>query len=530
MSNLFGQVWLYSLLAFLVGAGVTWLLFVRPARRRLVELEDELARADLPKAKAGTDAPPRPPVFNAPPLPKRPEPVQQQLVDPVFADPVPTQVVEPAPPVQPEEVRAEAADADAEPVRPEPVRDETARIDMPTARVDLRKPTPTLSEVPPAPTEYLEQLQRQREAEQAASASGEEHEPLFFEATTPPMGISQAAIQQELRAAGATDERAERHRPSAAPRSAQPTAPPEVDPMEMELADHTPTTLIPRVEWRGGYPDSAKPGGDAPDDVDVDDPNAGATPSPAADCEPERAEVNEYAQRELAEPQTPPRQVALSRGSAAGRIAEPEPAPQPPAQPTAVQPTAVQPAAQPTAVQPVAQPTSVQPAAAQPTVVQPHAAQPTAAQPTAAQPTAAQPTAAQPTAAQPTAAQPTAAVAQPRAAQAPSAQPTSVQPTAAQPQAPSAQPTIAQPSPAQPTVAQPHAEPRPQEPRTDAQPTQPAAEPDRVAALRAEATRREAELRRLQEQQQPDRTRSLFEPVVEPDTTAGSPNGNHPGN
>ncbi|SDN15291.1 hypothetical protein [Allokutzneria albata] len=453
MSSLFGQVWLYSLLAFLVGAGVTWLLFVRPAHRRLAELEDKLVRVELARAKNAASSL-RPPVYNAPPppLPQRPEPVEQQLVDPVFADPVPTQVVEPAPPVQPEEVRAEAADADAEPVQPEPAHDETARIDMPTAKVDRREPTPTLSDIPPAPTEYLEQLQRQREAEQAEAAANaeQEQEPLFFEATTPPMGISQAAIQQELRAAGAADEHAERPRPSAAPRSTQPTAPPEVDPMEMELADHTPTALIPRVEWRGGYPDSAKPAGDAADDVDVDDPNAGAAQSPAADCEPERAEVDEFAQREQAalpaahqqapEPEPPQRQVALSRGSAAGRIVEPEAAPQP----TDAQPTAVQPEVAPEPATP-------------------------------------------------------------------------------------AQPTVAQ------QEAQPHEDPRSQEPSTEAQP-QPTqalpAEPDRAEALRAEANRREAELRKLQEQQpaQPDRTRSLFEPVVDPDSAPASPNGNHPGN
>src|SRR5690242_389754 len=40
----FGQVWLWSLGSFLLGVLFTWLLLVRPARRRLVELEDAVMR------------------------------------------------------------------------------------------------------------------------------------------------------------------------------------------------------------------------------------------------------------------------------------------------------------------------------------------------------------------------------------------------------------------------------------------------------------------------------------------------------
>jgi hypothetical protein len=38
--QIFGQVWLWSLGSFLLGALFTWLLLVRPARRRVAELED----------------------------------------------------------------------------------------------------------------------------------------------------------------------------------------------------------------------------------------------------------------------------------------------------------------------------------------------------------------------------------------------------------------------------------------------------------------------------------------------------------
>ncbi|SHE46009.1 sunset domain-containing protein [Streptoalloteichus hindustanus] len=41
MTWLFGQVWLWSAVAFLAGALITWLLFARPARRRLAELADQ---------------------------------------------------------------------------------------------------------------------------------------------------------------------------------------------------------------------------------------------------------------------------------------------------------------------------------------------------------------------------------------------------------------------------------------------------------------------------------------------------------
>ncbi|MFC5285997.1 hypothetical protein ACFPM7_02945 [Actinokineospora guangxiensis] len=43
--SFFGQVWLWSLAGFLVGALLCWLLVARPARRQIAELEDSLAEA-----------------------------------------------------------------------------------------------------------------------------------------------------------------------------------------------------------------------------------------------------------------------------------------------------------------------------------------------------------------------------------------------------------------------------------------------------------------------------------------------------
>ncbi len=51
--QIFGQVWLWSLGSFLLGVFFTWLLLVRPNRKRLIELEEANARPEtvvLPKA------------------------------------------------------------------------------------------------------------------------------------------------------------------------------------------------------------------------------------------------------------------------------------------------------------------------------------------------------------------------------------------------------------------------------------------------------------------------------------------------
>ncbi|MFK0251346.1 hypothetical protein ACIQUM_42170 [Amycolatopsis azurea] len=49
--SIFGQVWLWSLLAFVVGALLTWLVLVLPARKRIRELESSLATAHAEKTR-----------------------------------------------------------------------------------------------------------------------------------------------------------------------------------------------------------------------------------------------------------------------------------------------------------------------------------------------------------------------------------------------------------------------------------------------------------------------------------------------
>ncbi|MGW7539153.1 sunset domain-containing protein [Amycolatopsis sp. NPDC054798] len=57
--SIFGQVWLWSLLAFIVGAIIAWLVLARPARKRVRELEAELASAHADTARAAASTPAR---------------------------------------------------------------------------------------------------------------------------------------------------------------------------------------------------------------------------------------------------------------------------------------------------------------------------------------------------------------------------------------------------------------------------------------------------------------------------------------
>ncbi|MCG3748939.1 hypothetical protein [Amycolatopsis sp. Poz14] len=57
--SIFGQVWLWSLLAFIVGAVIAWLVLARPARKRVRELETELASAHADTARAAASTPAR---------------------------------------------------------------------------------------------------------------------------------------------------------------------------------------------------------------------------------------------------------------------------------------------------------------------------------------------------------------------------------------------------------------------------------------------------------------------------------------
>ncbi|GAA3460998.1 hypothetical protein ACFFSW_32725 [Saccharothrix longispora] len=56
MGSLFGQVWLWSLLSFVAGAALTWLVLVRPAKRELEDLEERLLTSPRPTPATAPEA------------------------------------------------------------------------------------------------------------------------------------------------------------------------------------------------------------------------------------------------------------------------------------------------------------------------------------------------------------------------------------------------------------------------------------------------------------------------------------------
>ncbi|RJQ77275.1 hypothetical protein D5S17_16385 [Pseudonocardiaceae bacterium YIM PH 21723] len=148
MTWLFGTVWLWSLLSFIIGSACTWLLFVRPANRRISALEAELAAlpeeqyeddedfADLSTAYA---APSPPPPLRQP----YPMPPQQYRDDP------PTQVLPRIEePVDNMSFRAPAPPMPMQPPQPHPMQ---MRAPMP--------PPPVQQQQPESEPEYYEDEQ-----------------------------------------------------------------------------------------------------------------------------------------------------------------------------------------------------------------------------------------------------------------------------------------------------------------------------------------------------------------------------------
>ncbi len=138
--NIFGQVWLWSLLAFVAGVVLTWSVMVRPARKQVADLEDQLldARKSAPPIASQSrrlddfevdewnDTPPRSltdevltPPSPVPALPAAPAPYAEPPAyygEPVKAPaPVPVPVPAPAPVV---EEPGPAEEHDEEPAAP----------------------------------------------------------------------------------------------------------------------------------------------------------------------------------------------------------------------------------------------------------------------------------------------------------------------------------------------------------------------------------------------------------------------------
>ncbi|SDF64191.1 hypothetical protein SAMN05216553_102461 [Lentzea fradiae] len=117
--NIFGQVWLWTLLAFVAGVVLTQVVLVRPARRRIADLEDQLREARTPAPPAASrdrvdddfqideweDSPPRSltdEVLAPPPVPA-PAPAPAPYAEPpaYYGEPVKVPAPVPVPPPVP---------------------------------------------------------------------------------------------------------------------------------------------------------------------------------------------------------------------------------------------------------------------------------------------------------------------------------------------------------------------------------------------------------------------------------------------
>jgi hypothetical protein len=187
--NIFGQVWLWSLLSFVAGVLLTWLVMVRPARKQIADLDDQLldARRSASPVAAPVpvddfqvdewDAPPRSlsddvltPPTPVPALPPAPAPYAEPPA--YFGEPVPAPAPAPLPVPPPPAVVEE----------PEPATYETEAFEA----------QPEVEEEPAAPVrQYLEPQEAQRRfeeqlAEQKALADADDDRPRsLFERLAP---------------------------------------------------------------------------------------------------------------------------------------------------------------------------------------------------------------------------------------------------------------------------------------------------------------------------------------------------------
>ncbi|MFD4642831.1 hypothetical protein ACFWN2_36375 [Lentzea sp. NPDC058436] len=182
--NIFGQVWLWSLLSFVAGALITWLVYVRPARKQIADLDDQLLEA----RRTATPTPAPVPVDdfvvddwdNTPP---------RSLSDDVLTPPAPVAALPPAPYVEPPAYFGEPVQA---PVPPAPVVEEPAPHEPAPYETAVLEARPEIDEQPSAPVrQYLEPEEAQRRfeeqlAEQKALADAEDDRPRsLFERLAP---------------------------------------------------------------------------------------------------------------------------------------------------------------------------------------------------------------------------------------------------------------------------------------------------------------------------------------------------------
>ncbi len=247
--NVFGQVWLWTLLAFAVGVLLTWFVMVRPARRQVADLEDQLL-----EARSRSLAPVMAPAvdddlerdFEAAQWHDTPS---RSLTD---------EVLTPAPHVEPPAPYADAPYAE----QPAPYSEPPAYFGEPVTApeaVEESEPEPVLEpEAPAAPLMSSEEAQRRFEeqlAEQKAIADSApteddrprslferlspdavpEETPAEMTAVLPPVlprsGLEAADFDDEPELPAEQTSFVPAYEPTAevAPPAAEPTAGPEVD-------------------------------------------------------------------------------------------------------------------------------------------------------------------------------------------------------------------------------------------------------------------------------------------------------------
>ncbi|MEV6242866.1 hypothetical protein [Lentzea sp. NPDC051838] len=252
--NVFGQVWLWSLLAFAAGVGLTWLVWVRPARKQVADLEDQLldARRSAPPIATVTrdddfevdewdDTPPRSLSDEVlhPPTPA-PFPVPAPTPAPAPYSEPPAYFGEPVAPVVAEEPEPEPEPVVEEPVVQEPVT-----------------PVRQYMEADEAQRRFEEQL-----AEQRALAEADDDRPRsLFERLTPedvpeetPAEMTTVLSQSGLEAADFDDEpELPAEQTGVLPAIVEPVAevaPPVVEPTApAEVDEHGDFIYQPREVW-----------------------------------------------------------------------------------------------------------------------------------------------------------------------------------------------------------------------------------------------------------------------------------------
>ncbi|WP_439661956.1 sunset domain-containing protein [Lentzea sp. HUAS TT2] len=267
--NIFGQVWLWSLLSFVAGVLLTWLVMVRPARKQIADLDDQLldARRSAPPIAAPApvddfvvdewDAPPRSlsdevltPPAPVPALPPAPAPYAEPPA--YFGEPVPAPAPAPLPVPPPPVVEdtKQYEHSTYEQVAPY----EQDKYEQSTYETATFEAQPEVEEEPASPVrQYLEPEEAQRRfeeqlAEEKARAEAEDDRPRsLFErlgpedvpAETPAeqttvlsqSGLEAADFDNEPELPAETTSYVPTVEPVAEPGApaAQPTAGPEVD-------------------------------------------------------------------------------------------------------------------------------------------------------------------------------------------------------------------------------------------------------------------------------------------------------------